>query len=300
MNKLLFGLWLALALALTGCGSDEPWQDEQADAAQATEDGGTEADMGTFHQTRLGNQIVMPGTLINGQPPTDSILLMEANLGDLSKAVDAGELKLTDLGFGPWVFMVDISPTWPAPAGGAVPVNPLKLRFNMGSGGTSHRLEIDAVGGAALQVPTAVCRVEVFWDRLPASIGAVAAYQIPDSVIVRGTLHRANIVPNARRSFLLARDAVGASTTNGLIPPYAFDWMIYSQLGSPVYLAASSNIFACSSPAITIISLTTGPQMLAAVATGARFPIPPMVDFWQVTYAAPANFVALLDFGVGF
>jgi hypothetical protein len=288
-------LLLVAVLLLAGCGSDEPWADEPS-----ADDGGTEASMGTFNQTRLGNQITVPGGILaNGQPPPNPILLLEANLGELSNAVEAGDLKLPELGFGPWVFMVDIEPIWGAPAGG-VPVNPLKLRFNMGSGGAAHRLEIDAVGGAALQVPTAVCRVEVFWDRLPTFVGAVPAFEIPTSVIVRGTLHRANIVPNARRSFLLARDAAAAATTNGLIPPYAFDWMIYAQGASSVYAAASSNIFACSSPAITIISLTTGPQMAAALATGARFPIPPMVDFWQVTYAAPANFVTLIDFGVGF
>ena len=296
MHKLLFGL-LVLALALTGCGSDEPWD---TDYQEVEQDSGIEDTMGTFQQTRLGNQIVMPGGLVGGQPPVNPILLIEANLEELSRAVANGELALPDLGFGPWVFMVDIVPTWAPPAGGWA-VNPLKLRFTMGSGGTHHLLEVDAVGGAAVQVPTATVRVEVFWDRLPQTLGVgLPPFEIPSSVIVRGTLHRANVVPNARRSFLLGRNAAGAVATNGLIPPYSYDWMIYSIGASTLYIAASANILACSSPAVNIITLTTGPQMLAAVATGARFPVPPMVDFWQMADGGPAVTVGLIDFGVGF
>lgn len=286
---------VCLLVLLAGCGSDESWSE-----GDLSPDGGIEDNMGTFTETRLGNQVVMPGGIMaNGQPPTDQLLLIEANLGELSRAVEQGDLAMTDLGFGSWVFMVDITPTWAPPAGGWA-VNPLKLRFMMGSGGTHHTLEIDAVGGAALQVPTAVCRVEIFWDRLPATLGQLAPFEIPASVIVRGTFHRANIVPNARRSFLLARNAAGAAATNGLIPPYSYDWMVYAIGASTHYIAASANILACSSPAVNIITLTTGPQMAAALATGARFPIPPMVDFWQMADGGPAVIVGLIDFGVGF
>ncbi len=247
-------------------------------------------------QTRLGRELLFLGGLVNGQPPTTVETLLEVNLGELSKQLSPNELGSA----GSWVFMVDIEPRWAPPPGGTFPVNPLKLRFSMGSGGTRHILEIDAVGGAALQIPTATCRVDVFWDRLPDTIGALPAFEIPASVVVRGTIQRANIVPNARRSILLARSAAAPATTNGLIPPYSYDWMVYSLQTSNVYAAASSNVFSCSSPAITNITLLTGPQMLAALVTGARFPVPPMADLWQIVHGVAANTVVLVDFGVGF
>jgi hypothetical protein len=125
-------------------------------------------------------------------------------------------------------------------------------------------------------------------------------FQVPTSVIVRGTIQRASIVPNARRSFIMGRDAVLLVQTQGRIPPYAFDYMVYSTHASSAYAAGSSLILRQSAATVTTIVDTIGPELLAALATGARFPVPAMVDAWEFNNAAPANQVVILDFGVGF
>jgi hypothetical protein len=175
----------------------------------------------------------------------------------------------------------------------------------MGSGGTNHLLEFDAVGGAAVQVPTSVVRVEVFWDRLPLTTGLPAGhFQIPDSVVVRGTLQRANVVPNARRSFLCnlqAAVAPGVVTTQGRIPSYSYDFMVYSPQGGALY-ANLSDVQMQGPIGLATIHEVTAAQLLAALQAGYRFPVPPLAESWEVNIdtAAPAVDVVVIDFGVGF
>ncbi len=292
-------LFLLLALWLSGCGSDEPVvvvELEQPNPCDFADQGDGDA-MGVFNQTRLGNSMVVNGGLSGGQPPLERSLLLEANLWDLCT-----ELPIGYLGFGPWVFVVDVTPTWD-PAAAGLQVNPLKLRFSMGSGGASHILEIDAVGGAGVQVPTAVCRVDVFWDRLPTPniAGAGAPWVIPTSVVVRGTLHRSSIVPHARRSYLAnLRDLVTPTTTVGPIPPFAKDFMVYTLQGGGGYAAGSQITMEQSSPIAVVMTTVTGAQLLAAYIAGGRFPVPPGVDSWEFTYVAPTTDILQVDFGVGF
>ncbi len=291
-----------LVLAAIGCGPDEGWTPNAADPQQ---DGG-EDNMGTFHQTNLGNQIVMGGGLVGGQPPVDSVLLIETNLHDLSMAVESGQLKLPELSTsGSWVFVVDEIPTFPTIGGADVAINPLKLRFTMGSGGTHHVMEIDAIGGAVIQVPTAVCRVEVFWDRLPPLLNGAGAlpWVIPTQVVVRGTFQRANAVPNARRSFYIGRDAAlgpGQYFERGRIPQFAYDWMIYAPQVSSIYTGVTSNAQMQAGAGFGTVHEVTGGQLLAALITGARFPVPPGADQWEVNIDLPQGDIVQIDFGVGF
>lgn len=262
-------------------------------------------------QTRLGNQLRVAGGFVNGQPPTDPQLLLEANLGELSRQLDRrtapGGYTPEELGeAGSWVFMVDISTTWPAIPPANFAVNPLKLRIMMGSGGTNHTLEFDAVGGATVQVPTSVVRVEVFWDRLPTVLdGAgnpVDYFRIPSEVIVRGTLQRANVVPNARRSFLcnLRAAGVGFQTTRGSIPPYSYDWMVYGPQAAAIY-AGLSDVQMQGPIGLSTVHEMTAVQMLAALTAGYRFPVPPVAESWEVNIdlAVGGLDITIIDFGVG-
>ena len=252
--------------------------------------------MTTFNQTRLGNSITVLGGIdpTTGQPPVAKTLLLEANLMDLTT-----QLPIAYLGYGPWVFVVSITTTWPTFGPTDYPTNPLKLRFAMGSGGASHILEIDAVGGAGVQVPTAVCRVDVFWDRLPVNVGPIPRWVIPTSVVVTGTLHRAHIVPHARRSFITPLGGIGAGVApGGAIPPFAKDWMVYAPQAAPVY-GAGGNMAMLTFTGGAIHGIT-GPQMLAALVTGGRFPVPPGAERWQLIVPAPASDPTVVDFAVGF
>lgn len=262
-------------------------------------------------QTRLGNQITVAGGLVNGQPPVNVNLLLEANLGELARQLDR---RTAPQGFtpeelgsaGPWVFMVDITPTWPVVPPANFAVNPLKLRISMGSGGTNHQLEFDAVGGAVVQVPTSVLRVEVFWDRLPQTTGMIGNYfRIPDSVIVRGTIQRANVVPNARRSFLCNLQTGVAPgvfvVSQGPIPPYSYDWMVYSVQAGAMYANLSNAQMQGPLGQSTIHEIFAA-QLLAAVQAGYRFPVPPLAENWEINIdrAAVAVDTVTIDFGVGF
>lgn len=259
---------------------------------------------GVFTQTRLGNRITVDGgvtldeTTGTFQPPTSRTLLLEASLKELCRELSPQELGTS----GPWVFLVESSVAdndWPVPSGPFVV--PLKIAFSMGSGGAVHELECDAFPHAAIQVPTATCRVEVFWDRLPPCSLGGPNWTIPNHVTVKGTLQRANVKPIAHRSFLLPAEGLPVVTIFGLaVPRFARTVNIYSwfQGGSPFAAAAVLEFFTGvpGSP----VSSYTGPQLLTAMVTGARFPVPAMVNNWVYTYGGGLVSPVFLDFGLEF
>src|SRR3989337_1923166 len=96
-----------------------------------------------FTQTRLGNSVIFPGGIVNGQPPSNERLWLETNLAELATNLSPQELGAA----GPWVFMVETTVTaadWPAPPpAGSYQVIPLKLRFTIGSRGALPPPQLD-------------------------------------------------------------------------------------------------------------------------------------------------------------
>lgn len=282
-----------------------------------------------FTQTRLGNSVIFPGgTLVqadgSNQVQPNTRLLIEVNLAELSRHLSPQELGAS----GPWVFLVETTvedtdwPPFPPLPTGVVRVCPLKLRFTLGSGGAVHQLECDAHPHAAIQIPTATCRVELFWDPLPPILlpGAPPpplplVYQIPNQVRVQATIQRANVVPTAHRSMLLTLDqTAGFTWVWGRVPRFARDFQVLcfdtSIAGVPqggnLFLAGwppvgtSFDFFTSDAAAATFLATWSGPQLLTALTNGVRLPIPAMADNWELGYRGPVLNVIVLDFGVGF
>jgi len=282
-----------------------------------------------FTQTRLGNSVIFPGgTLVqadgSNQVLSTTRLLLEVNLAELARHLSPQELGSA----GSWVFLVETTiedrdwPPFPPLPTGSIRVCPLKLRFTMGSGGAVHQLECDAHPHAAIQIPTATCRVELFWDPLPPILfpgppppAIPLVYQIPDQVRVQATIQRANVIPIAHRSMLLTLDqTAGVGFSFGKVPRFARDFQLVSFdtsiLGVPqggnVYLAgwipvgSQFDFFTGDVAAATFLATWSGPQLLTALVNGVRLPVPAMAENWEFAYRAPALNVIVADFGVAF
>jgi hypothetical protein len=251
--------------------------------------------------TRFGRSVDLPGALAGVTPNIDTVkrrvLLVEGNLNELwpDKWADAGS----------WVLTVSSSILEPAVAGAHAEITPLVCYITIGSGGATHKVQVDAWPGFSLSLPAAVVRAEVDWDSLPrANVIAPNIWAVPQRVRINATIQRSNVAASARRSFLLARDLAAGQITRGVIPPFAKSWMVWAPPFAPlhqVYANAASFAALWETDDLVGGRLTVGntnAELTGNRAAGRELPVTGASTRWSVWVAAAESQVARIDFRV--
>lgn len=159
--------------------------------------------------TQYGNTKVLVGS-----NPNDAATLL-----DTYGAHGVDTDKLTNLP-GAWVLSLRTLEIVPNnPAGNALEVNPAIALVSFGSGGMLMQVAVNVFPDAIIQLPSATCRVDLLWDKIP------AGYSRPTSVRVAAILQRTNeAISTARRLIFLPLTIAAVATPPELdiqVPAYA-------------------------------------------------------------------------------
>lgn len=254
--------------------------------------------------TSQGKILDIDGGLVAGVPPQTATTLLDVDLSVLDKC------RLFEAGS--WVMSVETEVLeWPGPAVGPQRTCPLVARVSFGAGGASHQIELDALPGFVIQLPSITARCDLAWSLLPSqeNVPAFNQWVIPNRVRVRGIVYRGVARPYGHRSFLARRNpgaGVLAIHTIGNIPKFSRSCMVYGGLDNtapPILPYDAATVFQLLSDATlgNVVTDFTGPQLQTLKSWGSRIPITSQATQWALeTPAGPATplFPVIVDFEI--
>lgn len=230
---------------------------------------------------RSGNWLRLPGSP-NGVPfgtfggiPTQ---IMQLDLAD----IDPAELHKQ----GSWVLTVQAHVKYPDDLDpGDVAIAPLVCDLQLGAGGVTTDLEVDAVPGFTVPLAAGSFKASFRWDTMPVLSAGASEPVPPEYVDVYAVAQRSTAETSAHRSFLLNRGTLAEDwLTIGRVPPHATGVQLY---GSNVAIYANNaGLFLAEGQNAGLLSVD-GPDLLAAVQAGVVFAVPSYSVEW--TYQADAG-----------
>jgi len=246
-----------------------------------------------------------PGTPVSAFPRKQ---ILNVSLQQIAAALKAPDKQFDT---GSWELVVAARVSQPWNAAGFFCVCPLVATVEMGVGGATTTVELQAFPSATIPLPCDKVIVNIGWDTFrPEDYVTEPGFvplAVPGEVEVTATIQRSVGSSDARRTFVFRPGFAAGTTASGLVPAHAKRVMAYSVDSAQVYAAGAlfqlqaSDLAEITAGFATGISTYTGPQMFAIRNAGEMIDVPGNARRWIYIGdgAVPIGNPVFVDFEIG-